>query len=291
MGIFISCKSISLIQPPSPWPSALSLGDIFSCLYVRSPHCLISWNWNNSRTSFSCKQTYSISTLFYQPPPHSYLSHVMILPPCLSPMQHAGVAVAVELGISSPATRSTVAHWLPGSALHRGRTRTSPVVLHLRSLLASAMITGRCSPAPSASPVAAEHRSLASTDAPCCCSIQATSGFLPHRSSSASSTHVGLQSTMSRPDLNLADVLPAMSVADHRSPLCSRSVFTLTSICIKDLDCVLDLTSHRRSSSPALSTFQFVPLDPALLLCRARAFSSCTSGVYSSSVVSTYSSN
>jgi hypothetical protein len=116
MGIFISCKSISLIQPPSPWPSALSLGDIFSWLYVRSPHCLISWN--NSRTSFSCKQTYSISTLFYQPPPHSYLSHVLILPPCLSPMQHAGVAVAVELGISSPATRSTVARRLPGSALH-----------------------------------------------------------------------------------------------------------------------------------------------------------------------------
>jgi hypothetical protein len=54
---------------------------------------------------------------------------------------------------------------------------------------------------------------------------------------------------------------------------------------------VLDLTYHRRSSSPTPSTFQFVPLDPALLLCRARAFSSCTSGVYSSSVVSTYSSN
>jgi hypothetical protein len=61
-----------------------------------------------------------------------------------------------------------------------------------------------------------------------------------------------------------------MSVTGRRSPSCSRSVFTLASICVKDMDCVMDITSHRCSSSPAPSTSLFVPLDSALSLCHAR---------------------
>lgn len=115
---------------------------------------------------------------------------------------------------------------LPSSSIF-GRARTQPGSAggcgrdgRGRASRRVPLVSALNSPAPSASPAVAERRSLAVADAPCCCSIQAASGFLPHRSSSVSPTHVGLQSTMSRPDLNLADVLPAMSVADHRSPSC-----------------------------------------------------------------------
>ncbi|KAL5648077.1 hypothetical protein ACJX0J_042432, partial [Zea mays] len=61
--------------------------------------------------------THDLFHHFYQSPP-SYLSCLLFLPPFLSPTQHAGAAVAVELGISSLAAHFAAPRQLPSNALH-----------------------------------------------------------------------------------------------------------------------------------------------------------------------------